>query len=198
MHIATLQGIIASSQEQKNTATELREAIQRTLDDVRGTPLEDVSGTLLHTLSAVVQRQMEQLQDLITTALQEADTAGQVAQLQQVSTEAHARQTQAEHDQAERDLAQLEVLGSEALDRVRELEESGRTHAVQRADLDQRADSTRSLISALEREEGENLAQLTRLEQERAVSADVQHALEVQVEESKARLDTTPLHESQE
>ncbi|GGK29355.1 hypothetical protein GCM10008955_23910 [Deinococcus malanensis] len=189
-HIATLQGIIISSQEQIKTATELRQAIQRTLEDVRGTPLEDVSGTLLNTLSTVVRRQIEQLQELIATAVSEADTAGQVAELQQVSAEAQIRHTQVEHEQEERELAQLEILGGQALERVRELEESGRTHEAQRVELEEKAEDAGLQISALESEERENRAQLALLEKEEVASMKARQALEAQVERSRAQMDS--------
>ncbi|UBV44425.1 hypothetical protein LAJ19_14765 (plasmid) [Deinococcus taeanensis] len=150
VHVTALEGIVSSSQEQARTAAELREVIQRALADVRGTPLEDVSATLLNTLSAVVCRQAEQLQALISTALSEASTAGQVAELQQVSAEAQARQAEAEHEQEERELAHLDLLGAEALERVRALEQGGQTDAAQRTALEQQAEHTRLLLLTLE------------------------------------------------
>lgn len=187
-HVETLQGIVHSSEAQIQMATGLRAAIQRTLTDVRGTPLEEISAHVLSTLGEVVQRQLEQLQALITTALNEADSVEQVAELEQVRSEAQARQVQVAHEQSERDLVRLETLGVEALARVRELEEGGQTHTAQRAELEQRAETTRQLISSLEGEQAQNLAQLARLEQEELKATERQGELKALIQQTEAQL----------
>ncbi|UBV45301.1 hypothetical protein LAJ19_21145 (plasmid) [Deinococcus taeanensis] len=191
-HVETLRGIVTSSQAQIRTATALRDAIQRTLTDVQGTPLEEISANLLNTLGAVVQRQLAQLQDLITTALGEADSVEQVAELQQVRSDAQARQVQLEHEQSERELVQLETLGAEALARVRDLEEGGLTHAAQRAALEDQADRARLRIAALEHGEEEHRDQLASLEREAQATTQRQKDLEAQMELTQTQPLGTP------
>nr|WP_235514627.1 hypothetical protein [Deinococcus sp. Leaf326] len=197
-HLDTLRDIVKSSEAQIRIATELRESIQHILTDVIGTPLEEVSGHLLRTLGEVVQQQLEELQNLITTALGEADTAQQRAKLQQVRDDTETLQVQVAHEQSERNLTQLELLGAVALERVRELEEGGRTHAAQRAELEQKAESTCQLISSLEQQEEQNLAKLANLEKNELKATERQHVLEARVQQTETELSHHHVSKQQE
>jgi len=170
-HRAALEAILTSGRAQLETASELRRAIQTTLVNVRGTPLEDVSANVLTALSQVVRRQEADLAAIIATALGEASTVEQTARLERVSAEATARAIHTEHERAERELAHLDLLGTQALDRIRSLEAHGQAHAEQKAQLEQEARASLKNISALEAEETRALLEIGRMEQQNEVSS---------------------------
>lgn len=188
VHTGALEGIVESGRSQIAAADELRRAIQATLTDVRGTPVEDISVTVLTTLGTVVRRQAQGLKDLIEVAISEATSAEQITKLERVSAEAALRIESVEHERTERELAYLEHLKQQTLTRIRQLEADGLTHAAQRAQLERDAAGAQERIVALEAADLRDRAQIAQLErQEQGAAAHIAH-LEDAAERHHTRL----------
>lgn len=128
------------------------------------------------------------MSDTDSAAITEANTVKQITALKRVSAEAQTRLVNAEHEREERALAQLDLLGAEALERVRSLEALGQTHAVQRAELQQQAEADQRSISALEVTETQNLAEIAELEQQGEASRKRIGALETSAVKTRQHL----------
>lgn len=139
---------------------------------MRGTPVEDISVTVLTDLGRVVHRQAEALKDLLAIAISEATTAEQITKLERVSAEAALRVEALEHDRTEQELLHLERLRHQTLSRVRQLEEQGHTHADQKAQLEADTERAQRHITTLEVAQLRDLAQLAELEKEEGAATN--------------------------
>ncbi|THF84379.1 hypothetical protein E7T09_20465 [Deinococcus sp. KSM4-11] len=163
-HAGKLQEVVRSGHAQIEAADHLRLAIQSTLTSVRGTPLEDISAGLLTTLGTLVQQQAKSLEHLIVTAISETTNAEQIRKLQLVSADAALRSEAVEHERTERELVNLEHLQTQTLTRIRQLEADGQSHADQKGQLEDAAESSQRTIEVLEAAEVRDLAQIADLE----------------------------------
>ncbi|GGM16964.1 hypothetical protein [Deinococcus aerophilus] len=188
-HVARLEQVIASGQAQIDAAHLLQQAIQDALTNVRGTPLENISAGLLTTLGAVVQRQARALEDLITVAISEAANDEQVRALEQVSADVTERLEAAERERTERELVHLDDVHQQALLRIRQLEQGGQTHAAQKMQLSDEAESSRRNIEVLEAAETRNLEQIADLEERQRTSEARRAQLEAAAAEHQDRIE---------
>ncbi|WP_412027942.1 hypothetical protein [Deinococcus yunweiensis] len=86
-HVQTtaLRDIVTSGQAQIQAADDLRRLIQTALEEVRNTPIEDISVTVLTAVGAAVQRQAQGLEALVAMALSEATNAAQITRLERIN-----------------------------------------------------------------------------------------------------------------
>ncbi|GHF53856.1 DNA repair exonuclease SbcCD ATPase subunit [Deinococcus metalli] len=180
---AALEGVVRSGQTQIEAADELRRVIQAALNDVRGTPVEDISVTVLTDLGGEVHRQAQALNDLLEAAISEAASPEQVTTLERVGAEASLQMDAVEHRRAERELAHLDDLKNQVLSRIRQLEAGGETHAEQKVQLEEETGRAQGRVTKLEAAQVEDLAQIATLERtERTAMARVAELEAAQVQ----------------
>lgn len=178
VHLNTLQGIVEAGRAQIDTAHGLQLSIQSTLAQVRETPLEQVSGQLLTTLSASVHQQARDLEHIIAAAVGQASSVAQIAELERVGAEATERLRQAEHQQAERELQRWERHAAETLAQIRGLEQAGHSHASQKQQLTNDAGEAAAYLSQLQDTDAQDRLEIRRLEQQRDATSAQRVALE--------------------
>ena len=103
-HVATIHGVLSSSEGQLEIARHVDELVRQALQDVTSTPITDISVARLKNIQSRVQVQVDALHTIIASAHAQADTLEQVHKLDQVI---------AEHQQKIRDLRLISA-GSEA------------------------------------------------------------------------------------
>lgn len=143
---------------------------------------------MLVTLGRAVQRQAQALDELLAVAISEARSAEQLTKLERVSADVALRFEAAEHERTERELLYLEHLRNQAVQRIRELEEQGRSHAARKAQLEEDAGHSQRRIDVLEAAELRNRAQIEVLETQDRESAARLRTLEEAAVENRERL----------
>jgi|GEM_PF-6670840 len=87
-HIEALRETKRAAQRQLRAAEELRWLIHRALQEVRSTPLEHMSARVLGSLHDSVMHQANDLAQIVTTAIEQAETDEQVADLERINVTA--------------------------------------------------------------------------------------------------------------
>jgi chromosome segregation ATPase len=181
----TLRDIIVIGQRQIRFAERLRRTIERTLGEVQDTPVEALSAQVLQTMNQSVQRQANDLDQVIQAALNETDSPEQAARLEELWADTTAELLSIEGDRSEHQLVTLSASVRDARAHIRRLEAGGQTYAAQRSRLMQEAHIAKREIATLEAAEVSGRAEMIRLERRSKRTQAHRQALEAAASERK-------------
>ena len=121
----TLEGIVASGNQQVGAAHELEEVIEQALAEVLDTPLSDLNARKLERVLERVREQIRALNLMIEAARAEVGTLEQLQALDAVSVAYQQRLGELQSLSAEDELEVLGTVGEQVVGRITELDASG-------------------------------------------------------------------------
>ncbi len=121
----TLEGIVASGNQQVGAAQELEEVIQQALAEVIGTPLSDLNARKLERVLERVRQQIRALNLMIEAARAEVGTLEQLQALDAVSVAYQQRLGELQSLSAEDELEVLGNVGEQVVERITALDAPG-------------------------------------------------------------------------